>query len=431
MTSRGRKLRQGILAAIVWQCVACVSANNDVGGAGGFDGSGPGGMATGGGAPEGAGTGGSSGSAGDDNTRGTGTAGTSGTGTAGTGATGTGAQGGGGASGGSGSTTGGTSGSTSIDATIAPPSACQEGATRCQMDAPVLETCTGGQWTMSPCPSVCTSGACTGTCKPGDKQCGTGNTPQTCSPQGEWTSETPCPVLCSGAGTCTECTPDDTRCGPDNTPQTCSPMGLWMPGTKCPFLCTGKGMCTGECKPSTKSCSGNDAQVCGADATYSKMPCPVPANGSATCKDGACGIKCSNKYVSCGNSCCECNTAKDCPDFSTCSSDHTCKSVTPTIKVTGATYGKNCEGKFDGRDMTMMTKCKAQDRKSQLNSCNGKTSCDFTFSWSDGVGTDPCYLCAKDLRYAYDCVGGATTKHKSGTTPPEAGFNGKVTMTCP
>lgn len=66
---------------------------------------------------------------------------------------------------------------------------------------------TDGKWQSgTPCPYVCTTGACTGVCVPSSKQC-SGTKPQTCDANGQWQGATACSggtPVCSN-GQCYSC----------------------------------------------------------------------------------------------------------------------------------------------------------------------------------------------------------------------------------
>ena len=191
----------------------------------------------------------------------------------------------------------------------------------------------GGGWSAKEtCASICSGGACTGMCTPGDKHCAANQTPEICSPEGQWMPGTACEFVCSGKGDCTgACKPGTKRCSPSNMlvpetcsesgqwtaatpcqnlcssgscagscmpgqkrcrgdiPETCSPMGTWEPGARCQFVCTGAGDCSGECKPGAGRCAGLQAQECAPDGRWAN-------DGSAcqfVCSNGNCTGNCS------------------------------------------------------------------------------------------------------------------------------------------
>jgi hypothetical protein len=180
------------------------------------------------------------------------------------------------------------------------------------------------------CSAICAAGSCAGKCAPGEKQCGPDQTPQSCSPQGEWASDDKaCDFVCAGKGECAgECKPGATRCGDapatltpflcdekgkwvaqtacrnlcsngscggscmpgklrcnNGKKELCGPMGTWEAGETCPFVCTGEGQCTGECKPNTRQCAGGDAfQTCGDDGRWQgAQKCDFVCTGKGQC----------------------------------------------------------------------------------------------------------------------------------------------------
>ncbi len=86
------------------------------------------------------------------------------------------------------------------------------------------------------------------------------------------------------AGQCTYATADvSCALGCDVTSGLCR--------TTCP---AGQHVCTNACV------SDSSVATCGASCT----PCPAPANGSATCTGGVCGVSCDVGYGACGAACC-------------------------------------------------------------------------------------------------------------------------------
>jgi hypothetical protein len=170
---------------------------------------------------------------------------------------------------------------------------CLVGATRCSPTGSAVEVCTSAGWKMQQACPVCTDGACSGTCTPGDKQCAPGQSPQTCGADGQWAAAPePCPNACTGKGVCSgECKPGTLKCGvgPDSLmPFLCSETGMWMPKPPaCTNLCS-SGSCSGSCAPKSVQCMGNSTQVCSALATWE----PGTACVGKTCVDGACAGEC-------------------------------------------------------------------------------------------------------------------------------------------
>src|SRR2546423_5971484 len=157
---------------------------------------------------------------------------------------------------------------------------CNVGDTRCSPAGAAVEVCTvAGAWvTKITCPSACSSGACTGMCQSGDMSCGPNQTPQSCTPQGDWVAAaSPCPYVCNGPGTCAgECMPGSKRCGGAGglTIELCDQDGKWVPGMTCTNLCS-SGSCSGSCMPGSRRCRSNQVpENCSPMGTLETAPSP-------------------------------------------------------------------------------------------------------------------------------------------------------------
>ena len=163
---------------------------------------------------------------------------------------------------------------------------CRPGEHRCSGQTP--QTCTAeGVWSSgTDCLSVCIDGVCSGICAPGlDKQCKNDNKVlQTCDATGHYVDAETCQYVCSQAACSGECKPGEMGCL-GTTPRVCSASGQWVGSTACPYLCSG-GTCTGVCKPGERRCSGTTPQVCTPSATWqSEAPCSYACTATTgTCE---------------------------------------------------------------------------------------------------------------------------------------------------
>jgi len=106
-----------------------------------------------------------------------------------------------------------------------------------------------------------------------------------------WTSASPCLSVCAGGICSGACTPGDRQCGTNQTPQTCDATGTWLNDPGCQFVCSGKGACGGVCTPGGKRCDDTTAQVCDGTGHYvpSGADCTPPtivATSPASNEDG-------------------------------------------------------------------------------------------------------------------------------------------------
>jgi hypothetical protein len=223
----------------------------------------------------------------------------------------------------------GAGGSAAVDAPMpAPPPACTVGTTRCAAGAAAVEVCTlAGAWMPDKtCPSICDSGECAGTCTPGDKQCGAGQKPQVCDPQGQWMDAgDPCSNVCSGKGECSgECKPGLKKCGdaPNSlTPYDCDDKGKWIARPSCMNYCS-NGSCSGTCVPSSVQCAaaGNKTETCGAMGTWE----PGRTCAGQACVNGSCAGSCEPGARQCGAN----NTAQLCDKSGVWKDDKVCAGQT-------------------------------------------------------------------------------------------------------
>ncbi len=129
---------------------------------------------------------------------------------------------------------------------------------------------------------------------------------------------------------------------------------------------------------------GSDVHNCGACGTA----CPAPANGSATCSGGACGIACNPGFADCGGTCqnveSDVNNCGGCGHV--CAAGDTCQNgtcVAPFCGNPGGTYAETCFGCSQSGDILTCSCCltrNQQCRFTQFNVC----TCGFNISNCDG-----------------------------------------------
>jgi len=174
------------------------------------------------------------------------------------------------------------------DAMGLPPGSCTPGARRCG-PGQTPELCSpAGLWTLeAACPFVCQgAGVCAGVCQPGSKRCGgvSGLVLEACDEAGRWIVGQACQNLCSSGSCAGTCMPGARRCGPNQLPEQCGPLGTWEPQAACAFICAGAGQCGGACKPGARQCLGKAPQVCNENGQWQTGDsCPFLCSGSGQC----------------------------------------------------------------------------------------------------------------------------------------------------
>lgn len=165
------------------------------------------------------------------------------------------------------------------------------GTLRCSRDGTAVEECDqSGQFVSSrTCANVCLTSPepqCGGVCRPGAKQCGPDQTPQTCTAEGKWKDETACAGVCVRGQCDGECRPGSSRCAGDDRVESCGADARWTGMlADCTFVCNPTtGKCDGECEPGATRCEGTRAERCGTDAHYAlREDC-----GAVPCTGGEC-----------------------------------------------------------------------------------------------------------------------------------------------
>jgi hypothetical protein len=347
--------------------------------------------------------------------------------------------------------------------------------------------CPAGQ---KPCLDKCVdmAAACDGTCPPGQNPCN-GICVDAKSVVACGRACMPCPTSANGATSCDgdkcdlACSPGYHRCGDlcvsDGDVKTCGvsctpctvPTGgeATCQGGQCGGKCPpDKQLCLGACIPLGQACDGRCPQgqhncnnTCVSDTDVNScgpancMPCSAPANGKATCANGACdfdctaGNKCNGKCVtaeSCSNGADDdCDGQVDCADTqctagTTCGNNSVCRGGTCVqLKERGDTCTqtsdcrsgtcvsshccnsgeKYCDGQCqsggyccDGTACNITNgKGSCQGGSCQLVSCNtgykpqGANQC---IDACTGVTCGPCQACSNGQCVANDGKGGCT-----------------------
>ncbi len=151
------------------------------------------------------------------------------------------------------------------------------------------------------CTDACTTGtSCT---TPGAKRC-EGNAVEACGPNGQWTAPVACVHQTCVSGACLgSCAPGDTlplACGNCGTEMlTCSSTGAFQPGGPC----VGQGPCA---PGASQACNSYGSQSCGATCTWGACSCPA----AALCVPGT--VECSGNAVQSCDGCGQWQPAAPC-----------------------------------------------------------------------------------------------------------------------
>lgn len=281
---------------------------------------------------------------------------------------GTGGDGGANDGNGNGNGTGSTNGEAGMGGGGTATSTCEHATMGC--DGKQVEICAGGEWfpVGDPCPFVCASGLCVGSCDPGSTQCASNLAQQTCSSTGSWGEDEACEFACVGDACGGVCKPGAMQCSEDGTPQRCDDEGQWQdqreepcPGglcengacqtctpeeaeagatqcysataeqecideewsepEECDFVCFDGG-CTGECKPEATRCANDTStthkQTCGTNGQWGAPS----ACGNKACVEGECVGVCRPGATQCNGSVLqECNDVGQWQNAETCGGD--------------------------------------------------------------------------------------------------------------
>jgi hypothetical protein len=249
-------------------------------------------------------------------------------------------------------------------------------------------TCTAGVWSAwSDCsetpPDACGPGA--------TKACDT-NGSETCGTDCKWS-------------TCT-CNPGDTLCGTTCVNEQTDPQNCGNCGVVCPSggSCTG-GVCL--CPLGRHVCGGGDGGgVCDSNLSLvscggnCNSPCPVPANGTATCDGVTCGIACNMGFSACGGVCV--NEQIDNANCGSCG--HTCTTSDPNAS------GSSCNGSGMCVSACKMgyTLCNGACVNEKTDSANCG-SCGNACATSDpnaGASCNGSGVCATTCKMGYTMCGG-------------------------
>ena len=182
------------------------------------------------------------------------------------------------------------------------PGPAASGAKECK--AQDLMVCNGSGVLQSEatCPYLCTSGACTGICKPGEMKC-EGNMVSTCTDKGAWNANALCSTVCGEKGCTGVCAPGAMQCDKASL-QSCNAEGKWQDTAACAYVCQDNA-CSGICTPGTRQCKGNQPQICNPKGAWADdgTACPF------VCSSGACAGACTDGATQCST-----NTPQTCTD---------------------------------------------------------------------------------------------------------------------
>jgi hypothetical protein len=192
------------------------------------------------------------------------------------------------------------------------------------------------------------------------------------------------------------------------------PAGTCIPGCNATHPCaTGKDCCAGSCvdtKKDTKNCG-----TCG-------NTCSAPANASAGCNDGTCGIgTCNSGYGDCNTSAsdgCEVNLSSNKDNCGACGM--ACMLSNATAACVGGSCGiATCNGGYDDCDKIAATGCETSLKT--ISDCGG---CGKLCTIPNGTGqctTGTCQVATCNAGYG-DCDGlaanGCETNTAGGTPGP-------------
>jgi hypothetical protein len=185
---------------------------------------------------------------------------------------------------------------------------CSAGDTMCAANNSMLTCLPTGMWGTDPVPCVnqtCTSGACAGTCAPGQTAC-SGNAVVTCAAGGAWGTPAACsnqtcvvttsPAVDGGASTslasCQGMCPAGQLACNGQQPTQCGPDGQWQNlGAPCagstPVCNTGT---CGACAPGALGCSGAQPDECKSDGTGWQSRGSMCTGVTPFCLNGACVV---------------------------------------------------------------------------------------------------------------------------------------------
>jgi hypothetical protein len=286
---------------------------------------------------------------------------------------------------------------------------CAPGQSQCLGNG--VQTCTAtGTWgNPVPCGMTATcepsTGQCAGACEAGTTMCSGINGVQTCGSNGQWGASMPCGNLTCVSGACVgSCAPGQTACS-GNGVSTCTSGGGWGAPTACVNqtcvgatvnvdggTVSGNAACQGVCASNTTSCSGALPQTCDGTGQWQNG---APCAAGEVCNAGSCTSGCyiGSAYVSASalnpnNPCQSCQPSastsawSNLTDGDTCGNGQVCSNgtcgtqcdIAGTIYLTGALNPANlCQSCQPGTSTTAWSTVASGTSCGTGQVCNGAT----------------------------------------------------------
>ena len=283
------------------------------------------------------------------------------------------------------------------------------------------QTCTDGEWgTSTKCTNnySCnsTNTAC-GSCVNNKVKCTNSSSigkVSTCK-SGAWAVTTDCKTTSCSGSACGECKNSATKCTDSGTTgqlQTCD-SGKWGDAAACTsnYSCKSSSAC-GSCINGKKRCyQTTNTQTCKTGKWGTTTACTVPANGSATCSSGTCGISCNDGYCVSGTTCV--STQTNINNCGSCGTKCTKAKVAHSTSVkcsAGTCVATACE---DGYSLISgkceVTVCTAGETRCINSGTTGKMQKCVSNKWQDQSTCSNKYSCNSAGTACGECVNGNQT----------------------